>query len=50
MTDKQMKNSIILQVRELLSKNLSMRQIASRLKINPDKVKIAVQIIRNKIA
>ena len=45
-----MKNSIILQVRELLSKNLSLRQISSRLKINPDKVKMAVQIIRNKLA
>jgi DNA-binding CsgD family transcriptional regulator len=45
-----MKSGIVLQVRELLSRNLSMRQIAARLKINPDKVKIAIQIIRNKLA
>lgn len=42
-----MKNSIIVQVQELLSKNLDVVEIASRLKIDLDKVKLTADIIQN---
>ena len=42
-----MKNSIIVQVQELLSRNLDVVEIASRLKIDLDKVKLAADIIQN---
>jgi hypothetical protein len=42
-----MKHSIIVQVQELLSRNLNMIEIASRLKIDIDTVRIASDIIQN---
>ena len=42
-----MKTSIIVQVQELLSRNLDVVEIASRLKIDLDKVKLAADIIQN---
>ena len=42
-----MKNSIIVQVQELLSRNLDVVEISSRLKIDLDKVKLAADIIQN---
>jgi len=42
-----MKTSIIVQVHELLSRNLDVVEIASRLKIDLDTVKLAADIIQN---
>ena len=41
-----MKNNIILQVRELLERNLDWLEIASRLNLDPSDVQMAIEVIK----
>lgn len=41
-----MKNSIILQVRELLERNLDWLEIANRLNLDPSDVQMAIEVIK----
>ena len=41
-----MKNSIIIQVRELLERNLDLFEISSRLNLDPSDVQMAIEIIK----
>ena len=41
-----MKNTIILQVRELLERNLDWLEIANRLNLDPSDVQMAIEVIK----
>ena len=41
-----MKNSIIIQVRELLERNLDLFEISNRLNLDPSDVQMAIEIIK----
>lgn len=41
-----MKNNIILQVRELLERNLDWLEIANRLNLDPSDVQMAIEVIK----
>ena len=41
-----MKNSIIIQVRELLERNLDLFEISNRLNLDPSDVQMAIEVIK----
>jgi hypothetical protein len=42
-----MKNTILLQVREMLDRDWSLLEIATKLRLDPDVVRIAIDIIQD---
>jgi hypothetical protein len=42
-----MKQTILLQVREMLDRNWNLLEISTKLNLDPDDVKIAIDIIQN---
>jgi hypothetical protein len=42
-----MKQTILLQVREMLDRNWNLLEIATKLNLDPDDVRIAIDIIQN---